>query len=225
MKKYYYFVAFIILLVSCQKGDKPEPEIVTDFDGNVYHTVTIGTQVWMVENLRTTHNSAGDPIDNVADSTVWSNLREGDGAYVNYDNDNSNATTYGRLYNWSVVKYTSLAPEGWRIPDDDDWEILITYLGGDSIAGGKMKELGLDHWSAPNSNATNSSGFSALPGGVRDVLGNFSNIGSFGIWWSSTAHSSSLAGSRQLNWTDPSVTWLSYNKNSALSVRCIKRIY
>ena len=157
-------------------------EAVTDIDGNVYQTVTIGTQVWMAENLKVIHYRNGDAIPNVTDSTEWSNLTTG--AYCNYDNDANNATTYGRLYNWYAVNDSrNIAPTGWRVPTEDEWTILSVYLGGRTVAGGKLKETGTTHWISPNTGATNETGFTALPGGIR-VSSTCIAIGIYGYWWS-----------------------------------------
>lgn len=139
--------------------------IVTDIDGNIYHKVAIGTQVWLVENLKVTHYRNGDPIPNVTDGSQWIGLNTG--AYCNYYNDSTNANTYGRLYNWYAVDDPrGLAPEGWHVPSLAEWHTLVDFLGGDLVAGGAMKDTIL--WQLPNTGATNSSGFSALPGGCHN---------------------------------------------------------
>jgi uncharacterized protein (TIGR02145 family) len=143
-------------------------QTITDIDSNVYNTVTIGTQVWMKENLKTTKYRNGDVIPNVTDTALWNHLTSG--AYCNYDNNNSNVATYGRLYNWYVINDNrNVCPTGWHVPNDSEWTILVNYLGGDTIAGGKMKEAGTAHWYSPNTGATNSSGFTALAGGQRAI--------------------------------------------------------
>lgn len=144
---------------------------VIDIDGNVYHTVTIGTQTWMVENLKTTRYNDGSSIPNVTENTQWGNINTG--AYCYYNNEPSYNNTYGKLYNWYAVNTGKLAPTGWHIPSDDEWLTLINYLGGASVAGGKMKTTGnitdgTGLWETPNNGATNSSGFTALPSGYRD---------------------------------------------------------
>ncbi len=155
---------------------------VTDIDGNIYHTVTIGTQVWMVENLKVTKYNDGNVIPYVTDSVSWGKLQTP--AYCFYNNDIKNKTIYGALYNWYSVNTGKLAPNGWHVAKDSEWKTLITFLGDpsnnalfgeDSIAGGKMMEIGTSHWIGLNSGANNSSGFTALPGGGRfsDYLGSF----------------------------------------------------
>ena len=133
------------------------PEVtVTDYDGNVYQTVQIGEQLWMAENLKVTHYNNGDPITHITNNGDWGSFDEGQ--YGIYDNDPSNADTYGNLYNWAVVDDDrGVCSEGWHFPSDDEWTVLTDYLGGASVAGGKMKETGLEHWNSPNTGATNES--------------------------------------------------------------------
>lgn len=157
---------------------------VEDVDGNVYNTVNIGTQVWLVENLNTTKYRDGTSIPNVTDDTQWYGQKKG--AYCDYDNVENNSNTYGRLYNWYAVSDSrNIAPVGWHVPSDAEWITLITYLGGVNVAGFKLKDAGNAYWSQPN-NASNESGFTALPGGTRSLYGSFYSIGYGGCWWSST---------------------------------------
>ena len=138
---------------------------VVDIDGNVYNTVTIGTQVWMVENLKTTKYRNGDAIPNVTGNASWVALSTG--AYCWYNNDAATyKATYGALYNWYAVGDSrNIAPSGWHVATDSEWTTLSTFLGGESIAGDKLKEIGTSHWLSPNTGATNSNGFTAFPGG------------------------------------------------------------
>src|SRR4030066_2563083 len=169
-----------------------EAGTVTNIDGNVYHTVIIGTQVWMVENLKVTHYRNGDSIPNVSDGTEWGSLKTG--AYCNYNNDPNNIDTYGRLYNWYVViDRRKICPAGWHGPPFKDWGFLEGDLGGVPIAGGKMKEEGIAHWKSPNTGATNESGFTALPGGYRRFDGIFHYLGGYGYWWSTREYNDSSA--------------------------------
>jgi len=143
-----------------------ETGTVTDIDGNVYNTVKIGNQWWMVENLRVTHYQNGDSLVNETDIVAW--YLWGEGVYCSYNNSSSNANTYGLLYNWYTVDDSrNIAPLGWHVPSDEEWQDIVTYLGGESLAGGKMKEASLQYWLSPNYYATNCTGFSALPGGGR----------------------------------------------------------
>lgn len=143
-----------------------QTEIFTDArDDKVYKIVKIGNQVWMAENLNTSHYLNGDSIPQVQDKAEWVALTTG--AWCYYQNDAENGKTYGKLYNWYAVNDPrGLAPEGWHIPTDAEWIALIDYLGGTNVAGGKMKQIGTVHWISPNLGATNESGFSALPGGL-----------------------------------------------------------
>ncbi len=160
---------------------------ISDVDGNSYNYVTIGTQVWMLENLRTTKYRNGDPIPNVADSHLWVNINSA--AYCNYNNDINNVAIYGRLYNWFAINDSrNIAPEGWHVASDAEWQILVDYLDGNKMAGFKLKESGLSHWKTPNF-SNNESGFTALPSGTRDgYYGTYLNIGFYGFWWTSTPY-------------------------------------
>jgi len=161
---------------------------VTDIDGNVYHTVTIGTQVWMIENLKTTHYSDGSAIPNVTDGITWRALTTP--AYCWYNNDATNyKATYGALYNWFSVDVSTngnknVCPTGWHVPNGAEWTTLVNYLGGWSVAGGKMKEIGTTHWTSPNIGATNESDFTLLPGGA--CTDHFTEFGINGHYWSTS---------------------------------------
>ena len=166
------------------------PGPVTDIDGNIYQTVNIGTQTWMAGNLKTTKYRTGESISNVTDSTAWSKATFG--AWCDYNNDTANGTIYGKLYNWAAVNDSrNITPVGWHIATHAEWTTLITYLGGESVAAAKLKEAGTTHWKSPNTGTTNTSGFSALPGGARDPNGGFGSLGDKAYWWSSTENSSS----------------------------------
>jgi len=195
---------------------------VSDVDGNVYKTVKIGSQVWMAENLRTTHYRNGDSVPNIMDNAEWGNLNSG--AYCNYNNTTNMDTiaTYGRLYNWyAVADYRNLAPEGWRVADIMDWDILIEYLGGDTIASNKLKETGNLHWEDPFE-SDNSSGFTALPGGRRYKEINTNLIGSYGVFWAMPEYNETTAGFLYLFYFDSNVYRGLNFKVNGYSVRCIK---
>jgi uncharacterized protein (TIGR02145 family) len=197
-------------------------ETVTDVDGNVYRTVTIGSRVWMAENLKATHYRNGDSIPHVTDSALW--VGRTTGAYCDYNNSVANVATYGRLYNWFAVGDSrNIAPTGWHVPTDAEWQTLSDSLGGSGVAGGKMKEAGTTHWIAPNTGATNESGFSALPGGYRynGFNGSFS-MGYGAYFWSSTGINSSYAWSRHLYYDGSGFGHSSDVKGSGFSVRCVK---
>jgi len=174
-----------------------------DPDGNTYPTVTIGNLVWTVENLKTTKYNDGSAIPLVSDSgesdgsTGWRKIATD--AFCYFDNNEANKAKYGALYNWDAVNTGKLAPNGWRIPSDADWTSLSEFLGGASVAGGKMKHTDTTDWKAPNAGATNSSGFSALPGGYRDYNGRFQGLKGSTIWWSSTLFQGNTAYYRSLS--------------------------
>jgi uncharacterized protein (TIGR02145 family) len=196
---------------------------VKDDDGNSYTTVTIGTQVWMKENLKTTKYNDGTSIPLVTDATAWTNLSTP--GYCWYNNDAANyKAPYGALYNWYTVNTGNLCPTGWHVPTDAEWTTLTDYLGGTSVAGGKLKEEGTVNWNSPNTGATNESGFTALPGSGRSYVdGIFDYIGDYGYWWSSTVSSTSYAWVRELSYdlTDI-ISGGRGHINYGFSVRCIK---
>lgn len=198
----------------------PNCGTVTDIDGNIYHSITIGTQCWMVENLKTTRYNDGTAVPNITDNTQWGNLTTG--AYCYYNNDASNKSTYGALYNWYAVNTGKLAPAGWHVPTDAEWQTLVDYLGGQGVAGGKMKATIL--WNGANTGATNSSGFTGLPAGGRYYADfTFLYKGDFSSFWSSTE--SGLAGYalyRVLDTNSAAITIGNYVQTQGWSVRCIK---
>ncbi len=196
---------------------------VTDIDGNVYHTIKIGEQWWMVENLKVTHYRNGDPIPNVTDPVAWNGLATG--AYCEYDNDIANVALYGRLYNWFAVGDSrNIAPAGWHVPSDAEWQTVVDYLGGNEFAGGTMKDTGTVCWSSPNTGATNESGFTGLPGGGRGGDGPYSQRGYTAAFWTSTEHQyfSSEAWNRLLIYNHLYVIHDYSGKRSGASVRCVK---
>jgi len=194
--------------------------VVTDYDGNVYSIIKIGDQWWMAENLKVTHYRNGYPIPIVTDQTAWSNLTTG--AYCEYDNNSANVITYGRLYNWYAVNDScNIAPSGWHVPSDAEWQTLINYLG-EASAGGKLKEAGTTHWNSPNDGATNESGFSALPGGYRYDDGSFGWLGDHAYFWSSTEFAGDYAWHRLLLHYDANVYRNPSNKLHGFSVRLVR---
>ncbi len=193
----------------------------TDIDGNVYRTVSIGGQTWMAENLKTTHFRNGETIPYIADHEQWSQLTNG--ACCDYDNILSNGNIFGKLYNfYTVLDERKLSPQGWHIPSYYDWSLLINYLGGESVTGGKLKETGFSHWETPNEGATNLFQFTALPGGLRDLNGIYWDIGKLGLMWSSTEYSSEKAKVIVTNLTMNGAYIRDFKKISGFSVRCIK---
>ena len=184
--------------------------------------VSIGSQTWALKNLDVSTYRNGDPIPEVQNPTTWASLTTGAWTYYIYTGVNG-ANYYGKLYNWYAVNDPrGLAPLGFHIPSDAEWTTLTNWLGGENQAGGKMKETGFSHWLSPNTGATNSSGFTGLPGGYRDDLGVFHDIYYYGGWWSSSESSSSTSWSRYLYFGIGNVTRLAYYKQYGFSVRCIK---
>ena len=194
---------------------------------DTYASVQIGTQKFMTKNLSVTHYRNGDRIPQVKGKVAWGALTTG--AWCWYNNDSATyAATYGRLYNWYAVHDPrGLAPTGWHIPSDSEWTALSNLLGGAAVAGGKMKstgtiEAGTGLWSAPNTGATNSSGFTGLPGGYRNYDGTFNAIGSVGHWWSSTENNTAIAWYRFLVYDDRGIGRYGYGEQSGFSVRCLR---
>jgi len=195
---------------------------VSDIDGNSYGTVTIGTQVWMKENLKTTKYNNGILIPNVTDSAVWNNLTSG--AYCWYNNSIVNKPIYGALYNYYAINTENICPVGWHVPSDAEWDVLVTFLGGNSVAAGKLREAGTSHWISPNTGATNSSGFTALPSGARLSYA-FNGLTNSGLWWSTTLVISNNPSYIPPAWNFTLSTNSSYKgysiKNDGNAVRCV----
>jgi uncharacterized protein (TIGR02145 family) len=200
------------------------PAQVVDFDGNVYDTVTIGTQVWLKQNLKTTHYRNGLPIPAVSDSATWTILTTGARCY--YENDSATFdSVYGALYNWYAVNDNNeLCPEGWHVATDAEWTNLGIFLGGEMVAGGKMKEAGTAHWLSPNAGATNSSGFTGLPGGMRGLTSVYQYLTENGLWWASTQQSSANAWSRYLWYMNTGLDQNPAPKYAGFSIRCIRDV-
>jgi uncharacterized protein (TIGR02145 family) len=210
---------------------------VSDIDGNTYNTVSVGSQCWMKVNLKTSRYRNGGSIPNVTDNSTWSTLTTG--AWNNYDNDLSNNDIYGKLYNSYTTLGDTLCPSGWHVPSDSDWNKLVKFIdsGADtsvahnaqsSIAGGKMKSTDTYPtssygWNGTNTGATNESGFSALPGGLRNgTTGIFSDIRSIVVFWSATVANTSSVWDRNLNSSSGAVTRTYDNKSLGASVRCLR---
>ena len=202
------------------------PGKVTDIEGNTYNTIVIGTQTWMRENLKTTKYRNNSDIPLVTGITEWFLLTTP--GYCWYDNNVSNKDAYGALYNWFAVDMgrnpdKNICPFGWHVPSDAEWNVLISYLGGDSIAIASLKETGNDHWDEPNADATNESGFTALPAGARAANGAFFDIGGFAHWWSSTAVAApGGAWSHYAGFDGSGGTRFGLYNQYGLSIRCVK---
>ena len=212
----------------CAPASPAAPDSLTDIDGNSYATVKICDQTWMQKNLNVSRYRNGDIIPQVSNPSDWANLTTG--AWCWYNNDSATyGSVYGRLYNWYAVNDPrGLAPAGWHVPSDGEWTTLTDCLGGVDSAGGKMKEEGTVHWNSPNTGATNSSGFNALPGGYIDPGGYFVYNRIEGIFWSSTSVSNSDAWYRYLDNATSNI-YRGYNgyfndqhKTDGFSIRCIK---
>jgi uncharacterized protein (TIGR02145 family) len=212
--KSFLLLAIFITLVSCEKDNK---ELLLDGDGNEYGSVPIGTQVWLSENLKTTKYVGGGQISLIIENKKWEECKVA--AYCWYDNNIVYKSIYGGLYNYHTVKIGVLCPVGYHVPTKEEWMTLIDYLGGEAIAGDKLKELGSAHWGSYNyggGGATNESGFTALPGGIRYWYGGFGAIHGYGYWWTAEGEMIGLdSGSSQ-------VIFPSYGGNAAISLRCLK---
>jgi len=205
-KGYYYFISGMWTTLT---------------DGKTYTSLTIGTQQWMEKNLDVTTYRNGDLIPYVTDPGAWEVLTTG--AWCYYNNDPSNNGTYGKLYNWYAVNDPrGLAPVGWHVPTDAEFSTLTTYLGGESVAGGKMKVTGTTTWVTPNTGATNTSGWAGLPGGYRFFNGTFYNVGYYGYWWSASESSTAFAWYRYLSYDTAVAYRANHLKTCGFSVRCVR---
>jgi len=204
----------------------------TDIENNNYSVVAIETQVWMGENLKTTKYNDGTDIPNVTDPDIWDSLKIG--AYCDWGNNPSYSVISGRMYNWYAVDNTdatrvesnggkNVCPTGWHVPTEADWKILSDYVGGSSVGGGKLKETGFTHWASPNTGATNETGFTAIPGGVRETAGMFMDITDIIILWSSSEYEASDGQARRMVSNKPYVSKdFFFSKYYGYSVRCLK---
>ena len=193
-----------------------------DVDGNNYSVVKIGEQIWMKENLKVTKYRNGVDIPTGLDNSTWVNTTNG--AYAIYNDDAGNEAINGKLYNWYTVDDEhGLCPLGWHVPSHSEWITLTTTLGGEDVAGGRMKATGTKYWNSPNGSATNESGFTALPGGVRSWYdGSFKAIKSIGVFWSSSASDSNRAWSLLLANNRGNMDRGVDTKRDGFSVRCLR---
>ena len=185
-------------------------------------TIVIGTQQWMSKNLDVAFYRNGDLIPQITDPTLWAALTTG--AWFYYNNDSTQGTKYGKLYNWyAVIDPRGLAPQGWHIPSDAEWISLEATLGGSTVGGGKMKEAGTLNWASPNTGGNNNSSFAGLPCGFRSGSGAFGNVGLLGYCWSSTeTTTTTYAWYRYLSYNN-GFTDRSYSfKQNGFSVRCLR---
>jgi uncharacterized protein (TIGR02145 family) len=231
VNKLYYLRAYAINSAGTSYGNElkyrritTQPGAGVTFNGYTYRSIVLGNgQEWMTENLRTSSFSNGNPISEAKTDNEWKSVAMNDKLkYCYYNNDPSNEVKYGKLYNWNVINETrNVCPNGWHVSTDEDWKLLTDYLI-EEVAGGKMKSIGTEHWESPNTDATNESGFSALPGGFRSSTGGFSKIGSIGRWWSYDKSQLNVASSRMLRNTDVNVTSQQTPKEFGLSILCVR---
>ncbi len=213
------FIILTFLLSSCEKDN--QEGTVTDTEGNVYKTVKIGDQWWIAENLKATKYNDDQSILNVTENADWYSLTTA--AFCWYNNDEAGyKNTYGALYNWYAVSSGRLCPSGWHVPSNQEWITLTNKLGGESNAGGKLKETGTAHWESPNAGATDVFKFTALPGGFRGSLGAFIDILQHGYWWSSTEFNANQAYLQNINYDSGNFGKMTDAKNFGFSVRCLK---
>lgn len=229
-------VIMILIFQSCEKtSTKSEDELtVTDIDGNIYETVELGGQIWMAENLKVKHYRDGTTIPYLDANDDWANTLTG--AYAIYGDYPDLVDLNGALYNWyAVADSHNLAPNGWRVPSDEDWKELETYLGmtqsnaddtglrGSNQGSILADSLGLwNHGSLTDNTEFSSSGFTVLPSGYRDNGGNYYNLGTTAIFWSTTESSVYSAWSRMIGAFESGVYRLYEPKGDGYSVRCIK---
>jgi uncharacterized protein (TIGR02145 family) len=179
----------------------------------------------MAENLRTTKYNDGTALPNITDNSTWNRLLiEPNGAYCSYKNtaNNDSISIFGLLYNWYAVNTGKLAPAGWHVPSSDEWTKLINYLGGNEVAGGKMKETGTMHWESSEANTDNSSGFTALPTGNRLDYGLFGDMDTRGSYWSSTVESVYYVYYYEIDNATTYIFRNIYLRNSGYAIRCVK---
>jgi uncharacterized protein (TIGR02145 family) len=214
------FLALLLTFSNCEKEESAVPDNqITDIDGNVYTSTIIGTQEWMVENLKVTHYRNGNPIPKKdIDDTTWGTLTSG--AYSDdYEGNNIN----GRLYNWFAVNdVRGLAPEGWHIPTVQELNMLINFLGGESVAGSKLKEKGTAHWCPPNADANNETSFTAIPGDWRLDDGGFATGCGDSPFWLADEEDNENAYNFFLFDGSGEVSLVFNKKNVGWGVRCIK---
>lgn len=210
----------LLLTLGCKK-DEPLSGPVTDIEGNTYKTVIIGDQIWMAENLKTTIYNDGTEIPIITDATKWASLKTG--GYCWYNNDESSyRVTYGAIYNGYTINTGKLCPTGWHVPVLEDLQKLREFSGDSAKGGGKLKETGINHWFTPNKGADNSSGFTALPAGIRYFEGTFASVLQFTGIWSSTETGTKDQWLMSLYFGDATFNISHRTKNHGFSVRCIK---
>ena len=196
----------------------------TDIDGKTYTTVKIGDQVWMAQNLNVSKFRNGDPIPEANSDQEWEQASiDKKPAWCYYEHLTEYGTAYGKLYNWYAVNDPrGLSPKGWHVSSEKDWNSLAQSLGGAELAGKKLKEKGTAHWKTPNKDATNESGFTAIPGGLNYSFGSFVSFETKAYWWTSTEDGDDTAIVFSLGYDSNELFNLFLNKGVGLSVRCVK---
>lgn len=234
MKQLLLSLSFLLYFIGSASGQLLNDSVV-DYDGNVYHTVKIGTQIWMVENLKVTHYRNGVELPKVQDSVEWGKLTTG--AYCSYplyqfalskENRKLLEQTMGKLYNgYTVLDTNGITPSGWHVPTRAEWQVLIEYLGGNAVAGGKLKDT--LNWRQPSRYfntyrllTTNESGFTALPDGIRTSIGAFISLAETGQWWTSSLVNEDMLRTWMILYTRNNVYPYPQNLNCGFSIRCIK---
>jgi uncharacterized protein (TIGR02145 family) len=216
----YVLFSLMLLAAGCTKDEKP-PAPVADMEGNSYKTVKIGTQIWMAENLKSTKYNDGTDISLVSGAKGWNDILTG--AFCWYNNDDLQyRDIYGALYNGYAVMSGNLCPTGWHVPSREEWLVLREFLGDTTLAGGKLKEKGIEHWLTPNKGADNSTGFTARGAGIRYFEGTFSSSQSFSGIWSSSESSPGNLWSSSLYYGDAAFGINLRSKKYGFSVRCLK---
>ena len=223
-----FFIGLILFLAnSCELFNSlPIPDFtgqeghLNDIDGNDYKTIGVGSQIWMAENLRTSRLNDNTEIPYISDSLKWINLSTS--GYCWYKNDSSLNIPYGALYNWNTINSNKVCPIGWHVPSEQDWIDLLNNLGGNQVAGGKLKMIGQDYWNSPNSGATNTSNFNAVASG-GNFHGEFLDFQKWCHLWSTTMNDKMIVITVELFYKSESALIGPGGINYAgLSVRCIK---
>ncbi|MEN9332380.1 MAG: hypothetical protein RLZZ94_1470 [Bacteroidota bacterium] len=247
MKKYstFFVLVFIQLLFTSDplaaqsklkeiSKDDSIPTLVKDVDGNIYHTVVIGDQVWLQENLRTRKYRNGKLIAKNLTNAQWGLNKTG--ACAVYDNDTIKENAFGLLYNWyAVANPAGLCPVGWHVGKDTDWNAMVKYLDDyadttelkrvqSEVAGGQLKEIGITHWASPNTGATGTANFLGFSGGNKSVDGKCNDVGAYGYWWTATASSNAEAYGRLLSYFNSNIDRFKTSKNLGFSVRCVRNL-
>ncbi len=207
------------------------PTTVKDVEGHVYHTIKIGNQVWLQENLRTKKYRNGKSISKNITKAQWT--ADKTGACSVYDNDSIKENAFGLLYNWyAVANPAGLCPTGWHVAKDSEWNQMVKYLDDyadtteqkrvqSEVAGGQLKEIGITHWASPNTGATGTANFLGFAGGNKSGDGKCNDVGAYGYWWTATSSSAAEAYGRLLSYFNGNIDRFKTSKNLGFSVRCI----